>query len=98
MNEKIFEKLKGVKDPELGIDIVTLGLIRNVSEDDVGEKGVTGVEVLMTLTTPFCPFADDLITEVENTLEAMGFEDARVELTFDPPWEPSEELRASLGV
>ena len=98
MNEKILTKLKEVKDPELGIDIVTLGLIRNVAEDDPKEKGMTGVEVLMTLTTPFCPYANDIITAVEDALISLGYEDSRVELTFEPPWEPSEELRATLGV
>jgi len=96
--EQIKEKLKEVKDPELGIDIVTLGLVRDISIDDESKTGVSGVEVLMTLTTPFCPFAEDLIAEVENSLEAMGFENARVELTFEPPWEPSEELRMQLGI
>ncbi len=96
--EDIKEKLKEIKDPELGIDIVTLGLVRDVAIDDPREKGTTGAEVLMTLTTPFCPFADDLIAEVETSLEKMGFEDARVELTFEPPWEPSDELRAQLGI
>jgi len=88
---KIKEKLKEVKDPELGIDIVELGLIRDVKIDD-------GVEVLMTLTSPLCPFADKIIKDVEDKLEELGFENGRVELTFDPPWEPSEELRVSLGI
>lgn len=96
--EKILEKLKKVKDPELGIDIVTLGLIRNIAEDDPKEKGVTGVELTMTLTTPFCPYANDIIASVEDALRALGYDDPRVELSFEPPWEPSEELRASLGI
>jgi len=90
---KIKEKLKEVKDPELGIDIVELGLIRDVKVDGDG----IGVEVLMTLTSPLCPFADKIIGDVENKLEKLGFE-SRVELTFDPPWEPSEELKVSLGL
>lgn len=99
MEKEILEKLKEVKDPELGIDIVTLGLVRDVSIDDPEKKGgIKGVEVLMTLTTPFCPFADDLIGNVEDALTKMGYEDARVELTFDPPWEPSEELRMQFGI
>ena len=99
MNKKeIKEKLKEVKDPELGIDIVTLGLVRDIKIDNPEDTGITGVEVLMTLTTPFCPFADDLIAGVETSLEKMGFEDARVELTFEPPWEASDELRMKLGI
>jgi len=96
--EEIKEKLKEVKDPELGIDIVTLGLVRDIAVDDEKKTGVSGVEVYMTLTSPFCPFADDLIAQVEDVLEHLGFEDVRVELSFDPPWEPPEELRMQLGL
>jgi metal-sulfur cluster biosynthetic enzyme len=87
----VIEKLKEVKDPELGIDIYTLGLIYKITIDD------EGVEVLMTLTTPLCPFANELVTEVEEKLTELNAGDARVEITFDPPWEPSEQLRAILG-
>ncbi len=94
----IQEKLKEIKDPELGIDIITLGLIRAIKLDDRQKTGVRGAEILMTLTSPFCPFADELIAQIEDTVEGLGFEDVRVELTFDPPWEPGPELREILGV
>lgn len=92
--KEIIEKLKLVKDPEIGIDIWTLGLVYKITiEED-------GVEILMTLTTPFCPFADELIADVEKKVGALGYEegDVRVELTFEPEWKPSEEVRAMLGV
>ncbi len=88
----VIEKLKEVKDPELGIDIYTLGLIYKIIIDN------EGVEVLMTLTTPLCPFANELIIEVEEKLAELTTEGIRVEITFDPQWEPSEELRIMLGV
>lgn len=94
----IHEKLKEIKDPELGIDIITLGLIRAINVDDSQKTGVPGVEILMTLTSPFCPFADELIAHIESAIEGLGFEDVRVELTFDPPWEPGPLLREMLGV
>ncbi|MEK7151921.1 MAG: metal-sulfur cluster assembly factor [Patescibacteria group bacterium] len=94
----IQEKLKEIKDPELGIDIITLGLIRAIKLDDRQKTGVPGVEILMTLTSPFCPFADELIAQIESTIEGLGFLDVRVELTFDPPWEPSPGLRETLGI
>jgi len=97
MNKNVLEKLKEVKDPELELDIVTLGLIRDIKEDDP-TKGTKGIELTMTLTTPFCPYANDIIAAVEDALSGMGYEDVRVELSFEPPWEPSEELRASLGI
>ena len=90
----VIEKLKLVKDPEIGIDIWTLGLVYKITlEED-------GAEVLMTLTTPFCPFADDLIADVEKKVGELGYRegDVRVELTFEPAWEPSEEVRMMLGV
>ena len=93
--EKIEEKLKEVKDPELGIDVLTLGLVYDIKQDD------DGIEILMTLTTPFCPFADQMIAEVEAKVTELITEEGktvRVELTFDPPWEASKELRDILGV
>lgn len=96
--QEIRDALSGVKDPELQIDIVTLGLVRKVTVDDPEALGVTGAEILMTLTTPLCPFTDQLIGDIEDTLHKLGVEHPRVELTFDPPWEPPEELKASLGV
>jgi len=89
--EQIFEALKKVKDPEIGIDIVRLGLIRDVKIDD------DGVEILMTLTSPFCPFADKIVQEAEREVKRIeGSGDVRVEITFDPPWEPPEEIKAML--
>lgn len=91
--EQIAESLKKVKDPELGLDIVELGLIRKITQDD------EGVEILMTLTSPFCPFADTLIGQVEKEvgkLDGTGL--VRVEITFDPPWEPTPELKEKLGL
>lgn len=90
----IIEKLKLVKDPEIGLDVWTLGLIYKITIDE------EGVEILMTLTTPFCPFADDLIADVEKKVGELGYAegDVRVELTFEPAWEPSEEVRMMLGV
>lgn len=90
----IIEKLKLVKDPEIGLDVWTLGLIYKITIDE------EGVEILMTLTTPFCPFADELIADVEKKVGELGYAegDVRVELTFEPAWEPSEEVRMMLGV
>lgn len=90
----VIEKLKLVKDPEIGIDIWTLGLIYKITLEE------KGVEVLMTLTTPFCPFADDMMADVEKKVMELGYQkgEVRVELTFTPAWEPSEEVRMMLGV
>ncbi|OGZ03837.1 MAG: hypothetical protein A2648_02015 [Candidatus Lloydbacteria bacterium RIFCSPHIGHO2_01_FULL_41_20] len=89
--EQIIEKLKTVKDPELGIDVWTLGLIYKIETEE------EGIDILMTLTSPFCPFAEELIASVEKALIPL-YPEVRVNITFDPPWEPTKELRTMLGV
>lgn len=92
--QQIIDKIKLVKDPEIEIDIWTLGLIYKITMDE------DGVEILMTLTTPFCPFANDLIAEVEKKVGELGYGEGevRVELTFDPVWTPSDEVKMLLGM
>ena len=93
--EGIFVLLKNVKDPELGINIVDMGLIYNVSFKNEKE-----VVIKMTLTTPMCPLGGSIIADVENTLKAKGL-NPKIDLVFDPPWSPdklSKELRDKLGL
>ena len=94
--EKVIEKIKEVKDPEVGLDLWTLGLIYNIKIND------SGIEITMTLTTPFCPFADQLIKKVEDSVGELiknsKTQNVSVELTFDPLWKPSDELRVILGI
>lgn len=92
IQEQVIEKLKTVKDPELGIDVWTLGLIYKINIDE------EGIEVLMTLTSPLCPFANELIESVENAVNSLNEGEARVEITFEPAWQPSDELKAMLGL
>ena len=95
--QQIREALKTCDDPELGINVVDLGLIYNISispEQDV--------HVLMTLTTPGCPLLDYFVDTTASKIRGLaGVHDARVEITFDPPWDKSkmsEEARAQLGL
>ncbi len=91
--KSIVEVLKTIEDPELGIDIWTLGLIYNI---DLEEKTV---HIRMTFTSIMCPVGPIIVESVQNKIkEIEGIEDIKVEVTFDPPWEPSEELRDMLGV
>ena len=93
--ESIIEKLKEVKDPEINVDVWTLGLIYETSIYD------DGVEIRMTLTSPFCPFADQMIQQIESSVTELLEKDTqsvRVELTFEPPWKPTDEIRARLGL
>ncbi len=85
--------LETILDPELGIDIWTMGLIY-----DISIISDAAVKILMTLTSPFCPVGPQLKEEVEDALKLLGFTEITVEITFDPPWTPSAELKAALGV
>lgn len=90
-------RLKEVIDPELGINIVDLGLVYEI------DPGDDGVHVLMTLTSPGCPLHEVFREEVKRNvseLDAYAEEDVEVELTFDPPWsreKMTDEARAELG-
>lgn len=93
--EQIKEKLKTVKDPEIGLDIISLGLVYGV------ETTADKVKITMTLTSPMCPLGDTLLAEVKKALSELGATAAEVQLTFDPPWDTSkmsEAAKAELGV
>lgn len=97
--DQVREALRPVEDPEIGLSLVELGLIRGV---DVSEDG-RRVRVTMTLTTPFCPEGPYIVEEVRQTVAAMpGVEVAEVDLVWSPPWDPrtdaSEEVQAELGI
>ncbi|GMV36890.1 MAG: hypothetical protein AMXMBFR61_13980 [Fimbriimonadales bacterium] len=95
--ETVREALKEVRDPELGVNIVDLGLVYDVS---VSEGGV--VDVLMTLTTPACPIGPEIEREIRSVLaELPGVETVNISLTFDPPWSQdliTEDGRIELGM
>ena len=88
--------LKGVKDPELGLDLVVLGLVYDI--EVIGGK----VETTISLTSPLCPVAGQIVEDAKKAIEGVeGVESAEVKLTFDPPWTPeriSPLIRASLGL
>ena len=89
--------LKAVKDPELNLDLVVLGLVYDI---DVAEDGA--VHVVISLTSPGCPVADQILEDARTAaLGVEGVEKVEVELTFDPPWTPeriSPLIRSSLGI
>ncbi len=91
--EEVIEVFKKIIDPELFIDIWTLGLIYGfeVTED--------GIDIKMTFTSMACPAGPQLVEEViEKTKTLPGVTKSNVEVVFDPPWQPSEELKALLGI
>ncbi|MEK6903804.1 MAG: metal-sulfur cluster assembly factor [Nanoarchaeota archaeon] len=90
--EKIIEALKKVKDPEIGLDIWTLGLVYNIHAKE------KNAQIKMTFTSPLCPFGPMLILDVKREVQKIGYKDVNVEIVFNPPWKPSKEVRAMLGV
>jgi FeS assembly SUF system protein len=96
LGEKIVRTLKTIYDPEIPVDIYELGLIYDVFVNEDNH-----VKVIMTLTTPNCPVAETLPVEVEDKVKTIeGVVDAKVELTFEPPWTRdlmSEEAKLELG-
>ncbi len=94
--EKIREALRDVIDYEIGLDVVSLGLIYNIEVDENNN-----VKVLMTLTTPMCPLGPMILADVERKIKELGANEVEVELTFDPPWSPEmmdPEIRKAMGI
>lgn len=96
IEEKAEEIFEDIYDPELHVDIWSLGLIYEINvEDDV-------LDILMTLTFPGCPYGPEIIEEVEERLgEIDEIEEVDVEVTFDPAWSPDkidDDIRAALGM
>lgn len=83
--------LKQVKDPELGVNIVDLGLIYEV-ETDGG-----GIEIEMTMASPMCPLASQIVHSAKSEVEEMEeVDEVEINLVYDPPWTPdkmSEEAK-----
>jgi metal-sulfur cluster biosynthetic enzyme len=89
------EALRGVWDPELGIDVVSLGLIYDIRVEEMG------LVVDMTMTTPGCPVSEQLPREAAEAVRtALPRYPVRVDLVWDPPWTPgrmSDEALSALG-
>jgi metal-sulfur cluster biosynthetic enzyme len=94
--DQVRKALRKVKDPELNLDLVVLGLIYDVQI----EGGV--VDVTMSLTSPACPVAGQILDQAREAVEGVeGVERANVELTFSPPWTPDRippMIRSALGM
>lgn len=90
--EQVEEKLQTVEDPELGVDVHSLGLIYNI---EVTEKECS---ILMTFTSPQCPFGPYMVQDIKKAVGTLGFDSVKVEITFEPRWSPTDELKAALGI
>ena len=94
--EQVIEVLKKVYDPEIQYDIWSLGLVYNIEIE--GNK----VKILMTFTSPMCPYGPALLDDVRRSVSAIdGVGEVEVEITFTPVWGPdkmTEEARMGLGI
>lgn len=94
--QSVMDALKTVKDPELNLNLVVLGLVYDV---DVQRDHV---DARISLTSPMCPVAEQIVQMAEDAILGVeGVETAKVQLTFDPPWTPeriSPLIRSSLGL
>ncbi|MBI5391995.1 metal-sulfur cluster assembly factor [Candidatus Woesearchaeota archaeon] len=91
--EQVIQALKQCEDPELQIDVYTLGLIYDIRCSE--EK----VDIKMTLTSPMCPYGPWLLNEVEtNVKEITNAKEVKIDLVFEPLWQPSEEIKLLLGI
>ncbi len=95
-SKAVRDALKTVKDPELNLDLVVLGLVYDIEVEG------SAANVTISLTTPMCPAAGQILDEAKAAVAGVdGVEDAEVELTFDPPWTPdriSPLIRSALGI
>lgn len=96
LKEEIVRAIKNVYDPEIPVDVYELGLIY-----EINVLPINNVEIVMTLTSPSCPAAESIPSEIEmNVKEVPGVNDVNIELTFDPPYATdmmSEEAKLELG-
>ena len=95
-SEQLRNTLRSVVDPEVGVNIVDLGLVYQV------EVTPEAVKVLLTMTSPACPLSDLVIADAESALRAVVPEaiPVSIELVWSPPWDPSmmsDKARENLG-
>ena len=94
--EIVLEQIKQVIDPDVGLNIVDMGLIYGVDiNDDV-------VDITMTLTSPGCPAAPQLLNGSQTVVQQLdGVEEVNINVAWTPPWDPemmSEEAKDELGI
>ncbi|MDE3124284.1 MAG: DUF59 domain-containing protein [Bacteroidota bacterium] len=96
LKNKIIEVLHEIYDPEIPVDIYELGLIYEVTV-----LPINNVQIVMTLTAPSCPAAQELPIEVDQKVRAIeGVNDVHVSVVWDPPWNKSmmsEAAQLTLG-
>ena len=99
--DTIREALKEVIDPELFVNIVDLGLIYDIKQQDQ-EDGANHVEIDMTMTSPACPAGPQLVAQSKDAVTKLdGVDEVEIKLVMTPPWTPdrmTEDARDQLGI
>ena len=97
LENSVVEALRNVFDPEIPVNIYDLGLIYNISISTNNE-----VEILMTLTSPFCPATEQIMEDIYFSVSAIpDVQHVEADITFDPPWSPEsipDEVKFELGI
>ncbi len=91
--ERIVEELETIYDPEINLDIYTLGLIRDIIIHD------DAIDITMTYTTVACPAGPLIQQEIRDSLLSLdGIKQVNITVSFDPPWKPPANLREMMGL
>jgi len=97
LRERVIAVLGGIYDPEIPVDIYRLGLVYEINIDDEGN-----VKIVMTVTAPNCPVADQMPMYVKEKVSAiMGVKSCEIEMTFEPAWSPDmlpDDVKEELGL
>ncbi len=91
--EQVIEILEMIIDPEVAMDIWTLGLVREIDIKD--EKNI---HFIITYTSQMCPAGPAIQEAIRTEMLNIGFEHVTIEVTFDPPWEMPEALKTMMGL
>jgi metal-sulfur cluster biosynthetic enzyme len=97
--EEVRTALLPVSDPEIGLSIVELGLVRGIEVAEAGKK----VNVKLTLTSQMCPLGPEIMAAAHSAIQRLeGVEDVQLDLVWEPPWDPrrdcTEDAKAYLGI
>jgi metal-sulfur cluster biosynthetic enzyme len=87
--QRVLNALRDCYDPEIPVNIVDLGLVHSVEADD------HRASISVTLTSPHCPAADQVLSEVSDKVRDLGFDEVDVRLVDEPAWEPSRMTPAA---
>lgn len=101
MRDRVINAIQSIYDPEIPVDIYELGLIYEINVVQLTPETEADVHILMTLTSPNCPSAEQIPSEVKEKVSAIkNVRDVNIELTFDPPYSTemmSEAAKLQLG-